>query len=93
MVKRSSFDIKKRILELIKSSNLTFAQLERKTNTGYNTVKNNCEELAIYGFIKIEKKEKHPKSGRNYFEISITLEGRDFLNKKIKENKNFHSLS
>lgn len=81
MSKRTSFDIKKRILELLKSSSLTFAQLERKTNTGFNTIKNNCEELVLYGFIKIEKKEKHPKSGRPYFEISITNKGREFLNK------------
>lgn len=82
MSKRSSFDIKKKILTLIKSSSLTFAQLERKTNTGYNTIKNNCDELALYDFVKIEKKPKHPKSGRAYFEISITDKGREFLEKK-----------
>jgi len=29
----------------------------------------------------MEKKEKHPKSGRPYFEISITHKGREFWNK------------
>ncbi len=81
MPKRSSFDIKKKILMLIKSSPLTFAQLERKTNTGYNTIKNNCDELVMYGFVKVEKKKKHPKSGRPYFIISITEKGREFLEK------------
>lgn len=79
MSKRSSLDIKKKILNLIKSSPLTFAQLERKTNTGYNTIKNNCDELGMYGFVKIEKKEKHPKSGRSFYEVKITDKGRDFL--------------
>lgn len=81
MTKRSSFDIKKRILVLLKSSSLTFAQLERKTNTGYNTIKNNCDELALYGFIKIEKKEKHPKSGRPFYQVKITEKGLEFLEK------------
>lgn len=79
MIKRSSFDIKKKILALIKSSTLTFAQLERKTNTGYNTIKSNCNELELYGFIKIEKKEKHPKSGRSFYQVKITDKGRKLL--------------
>ena len=81
MSKRTSFDIKKRILELLKSSSLTFAQLERKTNTGYNTIKNNCEELVLYGFIKIEKKEKHPKSGRPFYQLKTTDKGSEFIKK------------
>ena len=79
MSKRSSFDIKKRILTLIKSSPLTFAQLERKTNTGFLTIKNNCEELKLYGFIGIEKQKKHPKSGRPYSIIKITEKGLEFI--------------
>jgi len=81
MSKRSSFDIKKKILNLVKFTHLTFAQLERKTNTGYNTIKNNCNELESYEFIKIKKKEKHPKSGRPFFEIEITDKGQEFLKK------------
>jgi len=82
MIKRSSFDIKKKILSLVKSSPLTFAQLERKTNTGYNTIKNNCDELELYGFVNIEKKEKHPKSGRPFYQVKITNKGREFLREK-----------
>jgi len=58
---------------------MTYAQLERKTNTGYRTIKQNCEELEKYGLLKIERKDKHPKSGRPYFQIKITEKGREFL--------------
>ena len=81
MSKRSSLDIKRRILELINSSPLTFAQLERKINTGHTTIKSNCEELVLYGFVKIDKKEKHPKSGRTFYQVEITEKGREFLKK------------
>lgn len=81
MSKRSSFDIKKKMLMLLKSSPMTLAQLERKINTGFNTVKSNCEELESYGFIKVEKKEKHPKSGKPYFQIKITEKGLEYLKK------------
>ncbi len=79
MYKRSSLNIKKKILELITSSPMTFAQLERKVNTGFITIKTNCEELQLYGFVKIEKKEKHQRSGRPYFQVKITEKGREFL--------------
>jgi len=81
MSKRSSFNIKKKILGLIKSSPMTLAQLERKVNTGFNTIKSNCQELESYEFIKIEKKEKHPKSGKPYFQIKITEKGLEYLKK------------
>ena len=79
MYKRSSFEIKKRILFLLKSGNLTYAQLERKTNTGFRTIKNNCNELESYGFIEIEKNKKHPKSGKPYSMIKMSEKGREFL--------------
>jgi len=78
MSKRSSFEIKKKILFLLKSGDLTYAQLERKTNTGFRTIKNNCDELESYEFIKIEKNKKHPKSGKPYSVIKVTEKGREF---------------
>lgn len=78
MSKRSSFDIKKKILELVKSPK-TFAELERKVNTGFVTIKENCEELEKFGFIKITKMNKHEKNGKPYFEIKITEQGINFL--------------
>jgi hypothetical protein len=58
---------------------MTFAELVRKVDTGFNTIKSNCEELESFGLLKIKKIEKHPRSGRAYFEISITEKGREFI--------------
>ena len=80
MSKRSSFDIKKKILELVKSPK-TFAELERKVNTGFVTIKENCKELAKFGFVTIKKIAKHSMNGKPYFEIKITEQGSDFLKK------------
>jgi len=80
MSKRSSFEIKKKILELV-SSPKTFAELERKINTGFITVKENCEELERFGLVKIKKISRHAKNGKPYFEIKITEQGTNFLKK------------
>ncbi len=80
MLKRSSFEIKKKILELSKSEK-TLAELERKINTNFNTIKSNCKELEKFGFIKITKENKHEKNGRPFFKIKITEQGINFLKK------------
>jgi len=80
MNKRGSNKIKKLILKsLDKKGDLTFAQLERKVNTGFRTIKANCEELRDFGSIKIARKLAHKANGRAYFVISITSNGKDVL--------------
>ena len=74
MCKRSSFQIKKNILHCVKKQPLSFAELERKINTGYRTVKANCEELERFGYIKIEM-TKHKANGRKAYIVSITEQG------------------
>ncbi len=86
MSKRTSFDIKKRILSNLKNSILTYAELERKVNTGFKTIKSNCEELEIYGLIEIKRVEKHSKNGKAYFQIKITDKGLDFLKGDLFNN-------
>lgn len=81
MSKRGSLEIKKKILSLVKDNELSFAQLERKVNTGYRTIKSNCEELELYGFVKVIDAGKHPVNGRPFFLVKITESGREFLRK------------
>ncbi len=81
MSKRSSFEIKKDILNQLKSSSMTYAQLERKINTGFETIKLNCEELEKFGFVEVKKMNKHDRNGRPYFQIKINQKGFDFLKK------------
>ena len=80
MSKRGSQDIKKLILKTLdKEGSLTFAQLERKLNTGFRTIKSNCEELEEFGAVNIINKEKHEATGRAYFLVNITQQGRKIL--------------
>lgn len=78
MSKRSSFKIKEEILKLSKTEK-TLAELERKINTGFNTIKSNCEELEKFGFIKMQKYQKHQKNGKPFFKVSLTESGRNLI--------------
>ena len=85
MSKRSSYEIKEKILFCVKEKPLSYAELERKVNTGYRTIKSNCKELEHFGQIKIET-IKHPANGRIAHIVSITKQGIKLLNKtKAKE--------
>ena len=78
MSKRSSREIKKKILSLIKEKPLTLAQLERKVNTGFRTIKSNCQELESFGFVQIETIKKHKANGKPSYLVRITKEGLKF---------------
>ncbi|HLC72674.1 MAG TPA: hypothetical protein VJH37_03770 [Candidatus Nanoarchaeia archaeon] len=82
MVKRPSKDIKKAILSVLnKEGDLTYAQLERKVNTAFVSIVDNCQELQTFGAVIISRKDKHKATGRPYFLVSITKQGRDILKK------------
>jgi len=71
-------EIKKKIISSLKKGDLSFAQLERKINTGFRTIKQNCEELEMFGLIQILKEDKHPKNGKPFYTIKITTKGKEF---------------
>ena len=79
MFKRISIKIKRTILLAIKEKPLSFAQLERKVNTGYRTIKSNCLELESFGFIEIERIKKHEANGKPSFLVKITTKGIEFI--------------
>ena len=81
MSKRSSYDIKEKILLSVKEKSATYATLERKVNTGYRTIKSNCEELEHFNQIKIEERT-HPANGKPAHIVSITDKGLETLKKK-----------
>jgi len=65
-MKRSLLEIKKEILKALKKEGrLSFKQLERKVNTNYQTIINNCEELEFFDKIKIGKTKQNIKSIAN----------------------------
>lgn len=80
MAKRSSYTIKKQILLKVKEKPATYAELERKVNTGYRSIKSNCEELKEYDFVEIEK-VIDPANGRPSNVVKITEKGLKQLKK------------
>ena len=66
-MKRSPLEIKKAILKILKKENrVSFKQLERRVNTNYQTIVNNCNELEFLGKIKIGKTSENSVNGREY---------------------------
>lgn len=82
MPKRSSIEIKEKILLCLKEKSYTYAQLERKIDTGYRSIKENCVELQYFGQANIETIGKHPANGRVSYQVSITLQGLETLRKR-----------
>lgn len=81
MSKRPSYAIKEKILLSVKEKPATYASLERKINTGYRTIKANCEELEKYSQVKIEI-ILNRANGRPSNVVSITEKGLETIQKK-----------
>lgn len=66
-MKRKPLEIKKKILEILsKEQSISIKKLERKVNTNYRTILNNCEELEYFKLLKIKKTKENSKNGREY---------------------------
>ena len=61
---------------LVKEKPMTYAQLERKINTGYRTIKANCEELEKLGHLEVKRVDEHPDNGQPSYFISLSEEER-----------------
>ena len=85
MAKRQSYEIKKQILRVLKEGPLKYSEIERKIDTNFNTIRNNCEELEDHDYISVKTIEKDPANGKPSHPVSITSKGRDFLKKLEKK--------
>lgn len=82
---RNALYIKKLILKALEDGKPhTYAELERKVNSNWQTIRSHCKELEIFNCIVIEKKESHKRNNKPYYEIIITRLGLDAL-KKFEE--------
>lgn len=71
-MKRRPIDIKKEIFSILEKENtISVKKLERKINTGYKTILNNCEELGYLGFLVVEKTLEGSSNGRHYLVIKL----------------------
>ncbi|MBN2881364.1 hypothetical protein JXM83_04910 [Candidatus Woesearchaeota archaeon] len=72
-MKRKPLEIKKEILTLLKQENeISINKLQRKVNTNYQSIINNCEELEFFGFVKISRTDKDTVNGRDYLVVKST---------------------
>jgi predicted ArsR family transcriptional regulator len=81
MSKRKPYEVKKGILMLLREKPLSYTQIQTKLSTNYDSVKNNCDELEMYEFVKINKIEKHPENGKPSFDVELTQKGHHIANK------------
>jgi len=71
-MKRKPLEIKKQILKILsQEKEMSVKKLERKVNTNYQTILNNCEELAYFRFIEITKTKDNSKNGREYLIVRL----------------------
>ncbi len=82
--KRKPYEIKKKILLLVKDHPRTYGELQRKVNTNDKTIRNYCNELSMFGFLKIEKQRKNPKTGKPCTIVKLTKEGQKLAIKLSK---------
>ena len=72
MSKRKPIEIKKEILEILKKEKLiSIKKLEKKVNTNYQSILNNCEELEYFGFVRISKTDKDSLNGKEYLIVEL----------------------
>ena len=87
MKKRKSSDIRMKILWTVRETPATYSILERKVNTGFRSIKQNCEDLEMHGEVMIKESKRHPKNGRPYKTIHITDRGMELLEKSQKKKQ------
>lgn len=82
MQSRNPLEIKRMILSLLsKDKAMTYAQLEKKTNGNWRTIRNQCNELEIFDCVEIVEMKSHKLNNKPYTEIRITKRGFDVLKK------------
>jgi predicted ArsR family transcriptional regulator len=69
--KRSSLEIKKEILNLLKSKEMTLRLLEKKVDTNPNTIRTQIKELEHLGFVEVIKHEKSEHTGRPFTTVKL----------------------
>jgi predicted transcriptional regulator len=71
-MKRKSLEIKKQILRVLKQEEqISVKKLERKINSNYQSILNNCEELEYFGLVKISKTKEKSLNGKEYLVVSL----------------------
>ncbi len=71
MKRRTALEIKKKILELLKTGEKSMRYLETKINTNYQTIRTQVRELEFFGFVEIIEHKKHKINGKSYKTVKL----------------------
>ncbi len=69
--KRSSLEIKKEILKLLRGKEMTLRLLEKKVDTNPNTIRTQIKELEHLGFVEVIEHEKSTHTGRPFRTVKL----------------------
>ena len=79
--------MKKQILSaLIENKTMSYAQLEKKLNSNWQTIRSHCKELEVFNCIDVKEMKSHTRNNKPYTEINITKQGIDILKNMDKLN-------
>ena len=82
MSKRTSKEVRKAILEILKDGNPhSLGDLERKVGTNWISVRTHCDDLLLFNAVIKKEFQKHDQNGRPYIEVTITKIGSELLKK------------
>lgn len=77
MTKRTAQEVRKAILEVLADGKEhTYGEIERKANTNWETVRNHCADLKLFGAVVVSSEDK----------VKITKQGREFLKRVNDKN-------
>lgn len=79
MNRKNGLEIKKKIIDILKSKECSIRELETKVNTNNITIKNHLEELKFLKIIELIQHKKNSKNGRPYTTAILTKEGLKLL--------------
>lgn len=71
-MKRKPLEIKKLILKILKEQGeMSLRDLDIKANTGYQTIRDQVEELKFFGLVEVIKHPKSENTGRPFTTIRL----------------------
>ena len=74
------------ILDVLKDNNShSLGDIEFKTGSNWQSVRNHIEDLEELGFVKSKSHERNDANGRAFIDVKITAKGRDYYS-KVKSN-------
>jgi len=93
MSRKSRQNVRIELLKVIKrNKSLSYTQIQRKLSTNYDSIKENCKELMLYGMIEVNVLQEHPRNKHKSFIVNLTDSGQKAVSKIEKLTESHPSL-